>query len=49
MIKALFEYQFLQNALVSGILASIVCGMVGVIVIEKKLVMMSGGIAQTSS
>lgn len=48
MIEALFEYQFLQNALVSGILASIVCGMVGVIVIEKKLVMMSGGIAHTS-
>ena len=48
MIKALFEYQFLQNALFSGILASIVCGMIGVIVIEKKLVMMSGGIAHTS-
>jgi zinc transport system permease protein len=48
MIKALFEYQFLQNALISGILASIVCGMIGVIVIEKKLVMMSGGIAHTA-
>jgi zinc transport system permease protein len=48
MIRALFEYQFLQNALISGILASIVCGMIGVIVIEKKLVMMSGGIAHTA-
>ncbi len=48
MIKALFEYQFLQNAFISGILASIVCGMIGVIVIEKKLVMMSGGIAHTA-
>lgn len=48
MIKALFEYQFLQNALISGILASVVCGIIGVIVIEKKLVMMSGGIAHTS-
>ncbi|MCI1959656.1 MAG: metal ABC transporter permease [Clostridia bacterium] len=48
MIKALFEYQFLQNALFSGILASIVCGMIGVIIVEKKLVMMSGGIAHTS-
>ncbi len=48
MIKALFEYQFLQNAFLSGILASIVCGIIGVIIVEKKLVMMSGGIAHTS-
>jgi zinc transport system permease protein len=47
-IKALFEYQFLQNAFLSGILASIVCGIIGVIIVEKKLVMMSGGIAHTS-
>ncbi|NLO41701.1 MAG: metal ABC transporter permease [Bacteroidales bacterium] len=48
MINALFEYQFLQNAFLSGILASIVCGIIGVIIIEKKLIMMSGGIAHTS-
>lgn len=48
MINALFEYQFLQNAFLSGILASVVCGIIGVIIIEKKLIMMSGGIAHTS-
>ena len=48
MFEALFHYQFLRNALFSGILASVVCGIVGVIVIETKLVMMSGGIAHTS-
>jgi zinc transport system permease protein len=48
MIRALFKYSFLQNALLSGILASIVCGIIGVIIVEKKLVMMSGGIAHTS-
>lgn len=48
MIKALFEYQFIQNAFIASILASVVCGIIGVIVIEKKLVMMSGGIAHTS-
>jgi len=48
MISALLEYRFLQYALVSGILASIVCGIIGVIVIEKKLIIMSGGIAHTS-
>ena len=48
MIAALLEYQFLQNAFLAGILASIVCGVIGVIIVEKKLVMMSGGIAHTS-
>lgn len=48
MFRAIFEYQFLQNALMAGILASIVCGIIGVIIVEKKLVMMSGGIAHTS-
>lgn len=48
MLEALFEYQFLQNAVIAGVFASIVCGMIGVIIIEKKLVMMSGGIAHTS-
>ncbi|MEN3005431.1 metal ABC transporter permease [Dehalobacterium formicoaceticum] len=48
MIKAIFEYQFLQNAFIASILASIICGIMGVIIIEKKLVMMSGSIAHTS-
>ena len=48
MINAIFEYQFIQNALIASILASIVCGIIGVIIVEKKLVMMSGGIAHTA-
>ena len=48
MIGALLEYQFLQNAVYAGILASIVCGIIGVIIVEKKMVMMSGGIAHTA-
>ncbi len=45
---ALTEYQFLQNAVIASILASIVCGLIGIIIIEKKIVMMSGGIAHTA-
>lgn len=48
MIKIFMEYTFLQNAVFSAVLASIICGIVGTIIIEKKLVMMSGGIAHTS-
>ncbi len=48
MIEALFHYNFLQNAFFSAILASISCGIIGTIIMEKKLVMMSGGIAHTA-
>ncbi|MFA6938277.1 MAG: metal ABC transporter permease [Treponema sp.] len=48
MISALFKYQFLQNAVIASVLASIICGIIGVIIIEKKLIMMSGGIAHTA-
>lgn len=48
MIQAIFEYQFMQNAIIAGVLASIVCGIIGVMIVEKKLVMMSGGIAHTA-
>ena len=48
MIEAILKYTFLQNALYAALLSSIVCGIIGTIIIEKKLVMMSGGIAHTS-
>ncbi|MGB3368466.1 MAG: metal ABC transporter permease [Acidaminobacteraceae bacterium] len=48
MIEALFKYTFLQNAVVGGIFASILCAIIGSIIIEKKMVMLSGGIAHTS-
>lgn len=48
MLKSLIQYQFLQNAVLSAVLASIACGIIGTIIIEKRLVMMSGGIAHTA-
>lgn len=48
MLRAIFEYQFLRSALWAGLLSSAVCGIVGVVIVEKKLVMMSGGIAHTA-
>lgn len=48
MFRAIFEYQFLQYAFIAAILASIVGGLVGVVIVEKKLVMMTGGVAHTS-
>lgn len=47
-MKSLFQYTFIQNAFFCSILISIVCGIVGTIIIQKRLVMISGGIAHTS-
>ncbi|WP_071396314.1 metal ABC transporter permease [Bacillus tuaregi] len=48
MIHDLLEYEFLQHAVWSAILISIVSGIIGTIIMEKKMVMMSGGIAHTA-
>jgi len=48
MIQAILNYQFMRNAALAALLASVVCGIMGIVIIEKKLVMMSGGIAHTS-
>ncbi|MDK2952323.1 MAG: zinc transport system permease protein [Kosmotogales bacterium] len=48
MLEAILNYNFMQNALFAALLSSVVCGLIGTIIIEKRLVMMSGGIAHSS-
>jgi len=48
MIEVLFQYAFMRNAMITAVLSSIICGIIGTITVEKKLVSMSGGIAHTS-
>jgi zinc transport system permease protein len=48
MIEAIVNYTFLQNAVMGGFFAAIICGIIGTIIVEKKLVMMSSGIAHIS-
>lgn len=47
MLEAL-QYEFMRNALVAGLLAVIACGIVGVYVVVKRIVFISGGIAHAS-
>lgn len=47
-MNAILNYSFLQHALMAALLSSIACGIMGTIIIEKRLVMMSGGIAHTA-
>ncbi|MDR0666982.1 MAG: metal ABC transporter permease [Campylobacteraceae bacterium] len=44
MIEAL-SFQFMQNALIAGILVSIACGIVGSLIVVNRMVFIAGGIA----
>ena len=44
----ILQYEFMRNAIAAGLLASIACGIVGVYVVVKKIVSISGGIAHAS-
>ena len=48
MIQGIINYTFMQNAFMAALLSSIICGVIGTIIVEKKLVSMSGGIAHSS-
>lgn len=48
MFTALFEYQFLQYAFIVIIFSSIICGIMSNLIIEKKMLMISGGLAHTA-
>ncbi len=47
-IFQIFEYTFLRNAVLVGILASILFGIVGTLVVVKRIVFISGGISHAS-
>lgn len=47
-INAFVSYGFMRNALAAALLAGLLCGLIGVIVVEKRLVMMTGGVAHTA-
>lgn len=48
MLQAVAEYGFMQNAVLASIFAAVICGIIGVIATQKKLLIMSGGIAHTA-
>jgi len=47
-VPEVLQYEFMQNALLAGLLAAVACGIVGVYVVIKKIVFISGGIAHAS-
>lgn len=47
-MPGILQYEFMQNALIAGLLAAIACGVIGVYVVVKRVVFISGGIAHAS-
>lgn len=47
MLEAL-SYEFMQNALIAGILVSIASGIIGSLIVVNRMVFLAGGIAHTS-
>ncbi|WP_458700534.1 metal ABC transporter permease [Sulfurospirillum sp. 1307] len=44
----IFNYEFIQNALIAGILVSIASGIIGSLIVVNRMVFLAGGIAHTS-
>ena len=47
MIEAL-QFEFMRNALLAGLLASVMCGIIGTLVVVNRIVFISGGIAHAA-
>ncbi len=47
MLEAL-SFEFMQNAILAGILASIICGIIGSLVVVNRLTFLAGGIAHAA-
>lgn len=47
MLEAL-QFEFMQNALLAGMFASIICGVIGSLIVVNRLVFLSGGIAHSA-
>jgi zinc transport system permease protein len=47
MIEAM-QFEFMQNALAAGLLASVICGVMGSLVVVNRIVFLSGGIAHAA-
>ncbi len=47
-INSLFEYSFLQYAVIACFLASISCGIIGSFVVVKRISFLTGGIAHSA-
>ncbi len=44
----ILEFEFMQNAITAGVIASLICGIMGTLVVVNRIVFLSGGIAHAA-
>ena len=44
----ILTYEFIQNAILAGLLASIVCGLIGPFIVSRQMVFISGGLSHAA-
>jgi zinc transport system permease protein len=44
----ILSYEFIQNAILAGFLASIICGLIGPFIVARQMVFISGGLSHTA-
>ena len=47
-MSEILSYEFMQNAILVGIMASIVCGVIGPFIVTRRMVFISGGLSHTA-
>jgi zinc transport system permease protein len=43
-----FHFEFMRNALLAGVVAAVICGVIGTLIVVNRLVFLSGGIAHSA-
>jgi len=44
----ILQYDFMRNALMAGLLASVICGIIGTLVVVNRIVFLAGGVAHAA-
>ncbi|MHB8769539.1 MAG: metal ABC transporter permease [Syntrophales bacterium] len=47
-MSEVLSYGFIQNAILAGIMASVVCGVIGPFIVARRMVFISGGLSHTA-
>jgi zinc transport system permease protein len=47
-MNGILSYEFMQNAIMIGIMASIICGVIGPFIVARRMVFISGGLSHTA-
>jgi zinc transport system permease protein len=47
-MSSILSYEFMQNAILAGILASVICGIIGPFIVTRRMVFISGGLSHTA-